>query len=39
MQRLYWTGALFVETWKSSEISGYLADFQIQDVDNIKGRS
>ncbi len=38
MQRLNWTGALFVETWKSSEISGYLADFQIQDVDHIKGQ-
>ncbi len=34
MQRLNWTGALFMETWKSPEISGYLADFQIQDVDN-----
>jgi len=38
MQRLNWTGALFVEAWKSSEISGYLADFQIQDVDHIKGQ-
>ena len=34
MQRLFWTGALFVETWKSPEISGYMADFQIQDIDN-----
>ncbi len=37
MQRLSWTGALFVETWKSPEISGYLADFQIQDVDHERG--
>jgi len=34
MQRLEWTGALFVETWKSPEISGYMVDFQIQDIDN-----
>jgi len=38
MQRLFWTGALFMEAWKSSEISGYLADFQIQDVDHVKGQ-
>ncbi len=38
VQRLYWTGALFVETWKSQEIPGYLVDFQIQDVDNNRER-
>ena len=31
VQRLAWTGALFVETWRSQEISGYLADFQYQE--------
>jgi hypothetical protein len=36
MQRLVWTGALFVESWQSPEISGYLADFQIEDVDNTR---
>lgn len=34
VQRLFWTGALFVETWKSKEIPGYVADFQIQDIDS-----
>ncbi|MGC8811237.1 MAG: FG-GAP-like repeat-containing protein [bacterium] len=30
---LIWTGAMFMESWKTKEISGYLADFQIQDLD------
>lgn len=32
-QTLVWTGATFMERWKSREVSGYLADFQIQDLD------
>jgi hypothetical protein len=28
VQRLAWTGAMFMETWKSREISGYMADIQ-----------
>jgi hypothetical protein len=31
VQRLAWTGAMFMETWRSKEISGYLADFQYQE--------
>jgi hypothetical protein len=31
VKRLAWTGAMFVETWRSQEISGYLADFQLQE--------
>jgi hypothetical protein len=31
VQRLVWTGALFMEAWRSQEISGYLADFQFQE--------
>jgi hypothetical protein len=31
VQRLAWTGAMFMETWRSQEISGYLADFQYQE--------
>jgi len=30
VKRLAWTGAMFMETWRSQEISGYLADFQYQ---------
>ncbi|MBI4496269.1 MAG: VCBS repeat-containing protein [Deltaproteobacteria bacterium] len=30
VQRLVWTGAMFMESWKSQEISGYLADFHFQ---------
>lgn len=33
IQSLIWTGAMFMENWKSREISGYLADFQIRDLD------
>jgi hypothetical protein len=31
LKRLTWTGAMFMETWRSQEISGYLADFQYQE--------
>jgi len=31
VKRLAWTGAVFMETWRSQEISGYLADFQYQE--------
>jgi len=31
VKRLAWTGAMFMETWRSQEISGYLADFQYQE--------
>jgi len=30
VKRLAWTGAMFMETWRSQEVSGYLADFQFQ---------
>jgi len=38
MQSLVWTGAMFMEGWKSQEISGYLADFQLQDIDGDGGK-
>jgi hypothetical protein len=31
VKRLAWTGAMFMETWRSQEIPGYLADFQYQE--------
>ena len=34
VQVLTWTGAMFMTSWKSQEIPGYVADFQIQDVDH-----
>jgi TolB-like protein len=30
--RLVWSGAMFLESWKSSELPGYVVDFQIQDL-------
>jgi TolB-like protein len=33
VQRLVWTGAMFMETWKSQEIAGYMADFQFHDLN------
>lgn len=30
--RLVWNGATFMESWRSSELPGYVVDFQIQDV-------
>ena len=38
VQVLTWTGAMFMPAWKSQEIPGYLADFQLQDVDGEKGK-
>jgi hypothetical protein len=35
---LVWTGATFMETWKSKEVSGYLVDFLIQDFDTVPGK-
>jgi hypothetical protein len=29
---LVWNGAMFSENWKSSELPGYVVDFQMQDV-------
>jgi len=37
VQALGWNGAMFMETWKSPEIPGYLADFQIQNLDGAPG--
>ena len=31
VKRLAWTGAMFMETWRSQEIPGYRADFQFQE--------
>jgi hypothetical protein len=31
--RLAWTGAMFMETWKSQEMTGYMADFQIHSLN------
>jgi TolB-like protein len=33
VQRFAWTGAMLQETWKSQEISGYMADMQIQGLN------
>jgi len=35
---LVWTGAMFVESWKSKQVAGYVADFQIQDFDALPGK-
>jgi hypothetical protein len=35
---LQWTGAMFMEAWKSKQVSGYVADFQIQDFDTVPGK-
>jgi hypothetical protein len=37
VQALGWNGALFMETWRSPEIPGYLADFQVQNLDGAPG--
>jgi len=37
VQLLTWTGAVFMASWKSQEIPGYVADFNLQDVDGEKG--
>ena len=31
---LNWSGMGLVENWKTPEIAGYIADYQIRDVDN-----
>jgi len=38
VQYLTWTGAMFMASWKSQEIPGYIADFELQDVDGEKGK-
>jgi hypothetical protein len=35
---LVWTGAMFMESWKSKQVSGYVVDFQIQDFDTVPGK-
>ena len=37
VQVLTWNGAMLAETWKSPEIPGYLADFQVQNLDGAPG--
>ncbi len=37
VQALGWNGAMLAETWKSPEIPGYLADFQVQNLDGAPG--
>ena len=38
IQVLVWSGSMFIERWKSKEIQGYVADFQVQDFDTIPGK-
>jgi hypothetical protein len=38
VKQLAWTGAMFMETWRSQEISGYLADFQLQERKEDKAK-
>jgi len=38
VQSLVWTGAMLTERWKSQEISGYVADFQMGDIDGNQGK-
>jgi hypothetical protein len=38
IQSLAWGGAMFQERWKSREISGYVADFAIQDMGGGAGK-
>lgn len=38
IQNLAWTGAMFMEKWKSPEISGYVADIQIGDFNGDRTR-
>jgi len=33
VQRMAWTGAMFMETWKSREIAGYMADIQFDGLN------
>ena len=39
VQSLVWTGAMFTERWRSQEISGYVVDFQMRDMDGNRGKS
>jgi len=32
-----WNGAMLMEPWRSPEIPGYLADFQVQNLDSAPG--
>ncbi|KPK93953.1 MAG: hypothetical protein AMJ94_02320 [Deltaproteobacteria bacterium SM23_61] len=38
VESLVWNGAMFMETWRSVEIAGYLVDFQDQDLDGAPGK-
>ena len=38
IQSLAWGGAMFQERWKTREISGYVADFAIQDLGGGSGK-
>ncbi len=38
VQNLVWTGAMLTERWRSQEISGYVADFQMEDIDGSQGK-
>ena len=37
VQSLVWSGAMFMETWRSAEIPGSIIDFQSQDLDGAPG--
>ena len=37
VQSLAWSGAMFMETWRSAEVPGYMVDFQNQDLDGAPG--
>jgi hypothetical protein len=37
VQSLVWSGAMFMETWRSAEIPGSMVDFQNQDLDGAPG--
>jgi TolB-like protein len=38
VQVLTWTGAMFMERWKSKLIQGYVADLQVKDLDGTPGQ-
>lgn len=38
IESLVWSGAMFMETWKSVEIPGTVVDFQNQNLDGAPGR-
>jgi len=37
VQSLVWSGAMFMETWRSAEVPGNMVDFQNQDLDGAPG--